>query len=150
MQQSNLKYFTQQDSLYVSKRINYVNLIIAVVISLLIIPVYNWSNLYLTFPLIGVTINLAIFGKKIVFDMNEKTITASYFGFFSKIYRFDQIRDIIMIRNLANGFLYNRTSIRMITVIKGKREEHHLLGRIWSRKKSEEVVCEINKILKIN
>ncbi len=144
------QHFTQKENQFISKPVKYISLIVGIII-LSMAPIYiiyaKNEMIYALFFLIGGTINIALFGKRVAFDIVQKKFTLSYFGLFKKEYAFNQFKQFYILRHLAYGILHNGTDIKMIITEAGKEKEITLYQRIGGKKRIDGIIDEIKMIL---
>jgi hypothetical protein len=144
------QHFKQKGNLLVSKPVKYGSLIAGIIL-LVFVPVslvYLKDNTpyWLFFAGSGI-LNIGLFGKRVVFDTNQKKFTLSYFGLLKKEYAFKQFKQFYILRHMAYGIFHNGTDIKMIIQEANQEKEITLYMRIGGKKRIADIVDEIKMIL---
>ncbi|MDU1891600.1 MAG: hypothetical protein E6767_13010 [Dysgonomonas sp.] len=145
------KYFTQNSSIYKSKRINYFNwgsLIFFLLFAAYLFIFHRDSQYpYWAFALLGAAINLGICTHQIVIDMDKKTISTSYLGINKKEYPLIAFSRFGVVHNKAYGIIGDGYDIHMLFNIGGKEETLMLYNRLYGKNRVPKIIEEIKQII---
>jgi hypothetical protein len=145
------KYFVKKNNVYVSKPLKYVDLVVGIIVLIggiwlvSFLPKNNWY--FVIAPIFGGIYNIALFGKRLELDGQNKVITISYFGLLKKKYAFERIYNFSTLRHLFYGLFHSGTDISIIVMQNNREMEIQLFSRISNTKKIQIIIEEIKQIL---
>jgi hypothetical protein len=109
------------------------------------LPSTQWY--YAILPALEGLYNIALFGRRIELDSQNKVIATSYFGLLKKIHAFERIYNFGTLRHMAYGIIHSGTDVSIIVVQVNQEKEIQLFSRIMNAKKNQIIIEEIKQIL---
>lgn len=144
------KYFTQNGSVYKSKRINYFSLGSIIGFGALAIYLFVFMRTsetpYWAFALIPVVLNLGIYFHQVEINMEKETVSTSYLGINKKEYPLIAFSNFEMVHHKAYGIFGDGRDINMVFNIGGREETLMLYYRLYGKKRIPKIIDELRQI----